>query len=290
MTMKKRILLWAILLPLFAQAQNLDKRAAVVATIEQLFDGMRSADSAMVRAVFHPDMRLNTTMITPEGKPRMVKGDIDGFVRSVEQSEPGTLHEKIWRYDVQIDQNLASVWTPYTFFVGDQLSHCGVNTFQLFRGENGWQIIQITDTRHGEGCRTEAGDLEQELHTMIDGWHQAAADADADAFFGAMAADGIYIGTDKSERWLRDELRTWAADAFERETAWAFKTIDRVVTVADDERHAWWDETLDTWMGVCRSTGILERTPDGWKIKHYQLSVTVPNEKIEDFKSLVNEK
>ena len=277
-------------LPLFAQAQDLSKRAEVIATIEQLFDGMRAADSNMVRAVFHPEMRLNTTMLDQEGKPRMVEGDIDRFVASVGQSEPGTLNEKIWSYDVQIDQNLASAWTPYTFFVGDQLSHCGVNTFQLFRTEAGWQIIQITDTRQREGCRTRESDLQQELHTLIDNWHEAAANADADAFFGAMTKDGIYIGTDKSERWLRDELRKWAAEAFERETAWAFTAIDRVVTVADDERHAWWDETLDTWMGVCRSTGILERTPEGWKIKHYQLSVTVPNEKIEDFKALVNEK
>lgn len=287
--MKKGILILAIALPLFVQAQDVNKRGEVIATIEQLFDGMRAADSNMVRAVFHPEMRLNTTMLDQEGKPRMVQGDIDRFVTSVGQSEPGTLNEKIWSYDVQIDQNLASVWTPYTFFVGDQLSHCGVNTFQLFRTEAGWQIIQITDTRQREGCRTEAGNLEQELGAMIDAWHQAAADADADAFFGAMTEDGVYIGTDQSERWLRDELRTWAADAFERETAWDFTAIDRVITVADDQRHAWWDETLDTWMGICRSTGILERTTDGWKIKHYQLSVTVPNEKIEDFKELVKE-
>lgn len=287
MTMKKRILLWALLLPLFAQAQDLTKRTAVIATIEQLFDGMRAADSSMVRAVFHPEMRLHTTLIDEDGKPRLIEGNIDRFVTSVGQSEPGTLNEKIWSYDVQIDQNLASVWTPYTFFMGDQLSHCGVNTFQLFHGEAGWQMIQITDTRHSEGCRMQEGDLKQELHALIDAWHQAAADADADAFFGAMTEDGIYIGTDKSERWERDELRKWAAEAFERDTAWDFDTIDRVITVADDERHAWWDETLDTWMGVCRSTGILEHTPEGWKITHYQLSVTVPNEKIEAFKELV---
>lgn len=289
MTMKKGILVLALLLPLFAQAQDLTKRAEVVATIEQLFDGMRAADSAQVRAVFHPDMRLQTTYIDEEGNPQIVTGDIESFISSIGSSEPGTLNEKIWRYDVQISQNLASVWTPYTFFVGDKLSHCGVNTFQLFRGENGWQIIQIADTREREGCPTEPADLQKKLDLFIENWHQAAADADADAFFGAMAEDGIYIGTDKSERWLRDELREWAADAFERDTAWDFTTIDRVITIAPDERHAWWDETLDTWMGVCRSTGILARTPNGWAIKHYQLSLTVPNEKIEAFKELVRE-
>jgi len=285
---KYGIVLLAITMGLMTvSAQEMDRRAEVIGVIDQLFNGMREADSAKVRATFHPDMRLQTTYINEEGQPQIVTGDIERFVQSVGSSEPGTLIEKIWGYDVQIEQNLASVWTPYSFFVGDKLSHCGVNTFQMFDGPDGWQIIQIADTREREGCQSEPNELEQELDAMITAWHQAATDADADAFFGAMSEDGVYIGTDKSERWLRDELRKWAKDAFDRDTAWEFKAIDRVITIAPDQRHAWWDETLNTWMGVCRSTGILKHTPQGWKITHYQLSVTVPNEKIEDFKELV---
>ncbi|MBS9766494.1 MAG: nuclear transport factor 2 family protein [Flavobacteriaceae bacterium] len=41
---------------------------------------------------------------------------------------------------------------------------------------------------------------------------------------------------------------------------------------------AWFDELLDTWMGICRGSGVLEKTAKGWKIRHYVLSVTVPNE------------
>jgi hypothetical protein len=40
-------------------------------------------------------------------------------------------------------------------------------------------------------------------------------------------------------------------------------------------------------MGVCRGSGILTMTPEGWKIEQYHLSVTVPNEAIKDFISLV---
>jgi hypothetical protein len=40
-------------------------------------------------------------------------------------------------------------------------------------------------------------------------------------------------------------------------------------------------------MGVCRGSGIVKKTPNGWKIEQYHLSVTVPNEIIKDFITLV---
>jgi hypothetical protein len=40
-------------------------------------------------------------------------------------------------------------------------------------------------------------------------------------------------------------------------------------------------------MGVCRGSGILENTAQGWKIQQYHLSVTVPNDLIRDFITLV---
>jgi len=31
-------------------------------------------------------------------------------------------------------------------------------------------------------------------------------------------------------------------------------------------------------MGTCRGSGVLEKTSNGWKIKQYVLSVTIPND------------
>lgn len=127
---------------------------------------------------------------------------------------------------------------------------------------------------------------EKNLNILMEDWHKAAATADADAFFGKMAAEGVYIGTDATERWLRDELREWAKEAFERESAWTFKVkkrnwhqISADVVVAD--------EILDTWMGDCRTTAVLKKVDGKWLIYHYQLSVTIPNEQIDDFKKLI---
>jgi len=39
----------------------------------------------------------------------------------------------------------------------------------------------------------------------------------------------------------------------------------------------WFDELLDTWMGTCRGSGVLENNQGIWKIKHYVLSIEIPN-------------
>jgi ketosteroid isomerase-like protein len=124
------------------------------------------------------------------------------------------------------------------------------------------------------------------LNSFMDSWHLAAAQADAERFFGMMAEDGIYIGTDKTERWLRDELREWSTKAFERESAWTFTSKERNWQIHEKEGFAIADELLDTWMGPCRATAVIRLKNEHWEIIHYQLSVTIDNDKIEQFKNL----
>jgi len=123
----------------------------VIQTIQQLFEGMRKGDSTMVRSVFYENARLLT--IVNKNEPILHEGSVDKFVEAV-----GTPHEEVWderveEFVVRIDGDLASAWIPYTFYLGNQLSHCGVNAFQLFRSKEGWKIIQITDTRRKTGCK-----------------------------------------------------------------------------------------------------------------------------------------
>ena len=135
----------------------------------------------------------------------------------------------------------------------------------------------------------EAAQEEAQIETLnqfMNAWHLAAAEANAEDFFGSMREDAIYIGTDKTERWLRDDLRKWSAKAFERESAWKFVASERNWQIHLDQQFAICDELLNTWMGPCRSTAVLTWEKDGWKIIHYQLSVTIDNEKIESFKAL----
>ena len=115
------------------------------------------------------------------------------------------------------------------------------------------------------------------VNAFVDEWHEDAAHARL-AYFDKMAKDGIYIGTDKSELWTRDAFKAWARRFFERKSAWAFKASRRNVYMSQDTKTIWFDELLDTQMGVCQASGVIDNTGKGFEIKHYQLSMAVPNE------------
>jgi len=127
----------------------------------------------------------------------------------------------------------------------------------------------------------------ENLNKLMNEWHMAATNADGNAFFGFMDSDCIYIGTDALERWTKEEFVKFAKPYFDKGKAWDFKPIEREFYFSKNKKNAWFNETLNTWMGVCRSSGVLEKSKGKWKLKHYHLSVTVPNEKIKEFIELV---
>ena len=131
---------------------------------------------------------------------------------------------------------------------------------------------------------------EQELiHSLMDQWHLAAAKADSATFFGSFTQQGIYIGTDTTEYWTRDEMAAWASPYFKRESAWDFTSISREVYFSEDGNTAWIHEKLNTWMGVCKGTAVLVKLDNNWKIALYDLSVTIDNDKIKKFLELIKE-
>ncbi|MEX0842784.1 MAG: nuclear transport factor 2 family protein [Gemmatimonadota bacterium] len=124
---------------------------AVMATVNRLFDGMRARDGEVVASVFHPEARLVTTAVTPDGTPSASVQPIEGFVAAVGQ-EGAPWDEPLFETEVRVDGPLADVWTFYRFYRGEEFSHCGHNSIQLVRTSEGWRIISIADTRRTENC------------------------------------------------------------------------------------------------------------------------------------------
>jgi uncharacterized protein (TIGR02246 family) len=125
---------------------------------------------------------------------------------------------------------------------------------------------------------------------VLDAWHAAAAAADEEKYFSYFTPDAVFLGTDASERWTRDEFRKWARPYFAKGKAWSFKSVSRWITFAPDRTVAWFDEALDTPnMGPCRGSGVLVATTNGWKIAQYNLSVPIPNDLVDEFKKRIEE-
>ncbi len=113
---------------------------------------------------------------------------------------------------------------------------------------------------------------------FLDNWHAAAAKADHKGYFGKIAEDGQYIGTDATENWDKKAFEAFSEPYFDKGKAWDFKAVERHIYFSKDGKVAWFDELLDTWMKGCRGSGVLEWDGKEWKIKHYVLSMTVPND------------
>ena len=127
----------------------------------------------------------------------------------------------------------------------------------------------------------------EDIGKVLDAWHQSSATADADTYYGAMTDDCIFLGTDATERWLRDELRAWAEPHFVEAPAWAFTVTERTIYLDEGGEVAWFEEYLGTGMGDCRASGVMKLVDDRWMIRHYDLALTVPNDLVDDLKSLV---
>ena len=128
-------------------------------------------------------------------------------------------------------------------------------------------------------------DTSTETSSAIDqvlvSWHKAAADADFDSYFGMMTDDAVFLGTDVTENWRNAQFKAYSKPYFDKGKAWSFTTLERNIYIAKNGNMAWFDEHLDTQMGICRGSGVLVLSNGIWKIKHYVLSIAIPNESVD---------
>lgn len=142
---------------LIAASQNLSAqdadRQAVIDIIDQLFEGMRTSDSTKAAAAFTPGALLQTIGVNEEGEAVVNQGNLADFLIAVGTPKEESWDEQVHSYDINIDGSLATAWTPYSFYRGEEFSHCGVNAFQLIQKKDGWKIFAIIDTRRTTNCQ-----------------------------------------------------------------------------------------------------------------------------------------
>jgi ketosteroid isomerase-like protein len=116
------------------------------------------------------------------------------------------------------------------------------------------------------------------INATLDSWHKAAANAEFDNYFSFMTSNGVFIGTDATENWQMDAFKAFSKPYFDKGKAWNFTSLQRNIYFDISQNTAWFDELLDTHMKICRGSGVLIKEGKKWKIAHYVLSMTVPNE------------
>lgn len=131
-------------------------KVAILKPIKSMFDGMRAGDSLLVKKCFVEKPTMSSTFIDKDGKKQFRQGSIERFLNAIGSPHDEVWDEQIFSYRIEQDGTLATVWTDYTFYAGEKLSHCGVNAFHLVDTEDGWKILNIIDTRRKDNCKTKS--------------------------------------------------------------------------------------------------------------------------------------
>ena len=126
------------------QTQNME----IEKPIRNLFSAMKNADPELLKSTFSDTAVLQT--ITKDG---VKSEDIKDFITSISKYAKDDLDERIVIEAIHTDGNLASVFTPYSFYFKGKFSHCGANSFQLVKQNGEWKIQYLIDTRRKDNCK-----------------------------------------------------------------------------------------------------------------------------------------
>ncbi|MFD0861945.1 nuclear transport factor 2 family protein [Sungkyunkwania multivorans] len=159
--MRYLLIMFAISLPFLANAQRnpeLDdmklKKKAVKQVVLDFFEGFHEGDTTKMKMVMHKDMIMQTIYKTKEGEDVLNQDDTSKFLNAIAGRPVGQRwNEQLLLFKIEVEDYMAHVWTPYEFYLNDQFSHCGVNSFQLFKDNGAWKIIYLVDTRRRAGCK-----------------------------------------------------------------------------------------------------------------------------------------
>ena len=134
-------------------SQNDFNEAKAKQIIDIFFEGFHEADTLKMQSVIADHVTMQS-VFTSENEGHIVRtDDMNNFIKSVAM-RPDTQkwEERLLNYSIQIDGNLAHVWTPYEFWFNDSFSHCGANAFTLVKTNEGWKIIHVIDSRRKSDC------------------------------------------------------------------------------------------------------------------------------------------
>ena len=125
---------------------------AVLQPINGLFAAMAAKDAGRILAWVRQDGRL--TGVAPGKPPRS-----HSWAEFAAQFKPGegpALEERLVGMPaVEIDGDIAMVWSPYVFLIDGKLSHCGIDHFDMVREQGSWKVLNITWSRRTEGCSAQ---------------------------------------------------------------------------------------------------------------------------------------
>ena len=124
---------------------------ALLAPINALFAAMLAKDGAAILANSRADGRL--TGVSDAGAKSRSWAE---FAAQFKPGEGPALKEQlVGAPAIEIDGDIAMVWSSYVFTIDGKFSHCGIDHFDLVRDPGGqWKLLNLTWSKRTTGCPT----------------------------------------------------------------------------------------------------------------------------------------
>ena len=123
----------------------------IVETAQNVMTGINTGDEALIRSAMLPGSILVSTGNT-DGVPSTRVTTSEDFASRV-GSMSADFHERIFEYEIHIQEGVAVLWAQYDFHVEGTFSHCGVDTFTLVKSSEGWKVASLAYTVEQDGCK-----------------------------------------------------------------------------------------------------------------------------------------
>lgn len=134
-----------------ATGQMPAEKTAPLAVVEKLFAEMAAANPAGILALGTPENQLVAIRKLRDGSSRVEVITGEAFSKMFTNKE-ANLREEMYAPQVEVEGDYAMVYGRYVFFVGERLSHCGVNQFNLVKVEGVWKIANGASTIDPGAC------------------------------------------------------------------------------------------------------------------------------------------
>lgn len=153
--MRKNILfiIFAFFISISAFAQDHQSDSAAIAhIIQNVFDGMRESDTSKMAPYMHQNVKMQSLSVDDNGNNVSQLNGASGWLNAVAKNQGDIWNEQIENLKIRSDGAVATAWMDYKFYLGDHLSHCGINSFQFIKIDEKWKIIYIIDSRKKNNC------------------------------------------------------------------------------------------------------------------------------------------
>ena len=131
--------------------QDGSAEAAVMAPINAMFAGLAARDGAAILAQTRPEGGATVASEKADGT-RLIRHESWAEFAGGIKPGPERYEERLTDPAIEIDGDIAMVWSPFLFTVDGKVHHCGVDHFDLIRERGAWKVLNVTWSQRTTGC------------------------------------------------------------------------------------------------------------------------------------------